>query len=151
MIVAHPLITTRTPPTKQSQILPLQVRISRVFNLFTPKSRIQHHAPILFPTSTMALNPPPLKLYDCANFALDDINEFAKGQGYAVSKFCLKVDKQILPTVRKISLASIVYLEMWPVHATEEHQQGCGGQIILSGRADNNPIRGQPGYRIISG
>ncbi|OCK89183.1 uncharacterized protein K441DRAFT_668003 [Cenococcum geophilum 1.58] len=32
----------------------------------------------------MALNPPPLKLYDCANFALDDINEFAKGQGYAV-------------------------------------------------------------------
>ena len=32
----------------------------------------------------MALNPPPLKLYDCANFALDDINEFAKRQGYAV-------------------------------------------------------------------
>ena len=32
----------------------------------------------------MALNPPPLKLYDCANFALDDINELTKGQGYAV-------------------------------------------------------------------
>jgi hypothetical protein len=32
----------------------------------------------------MAFNPPPLKLYDCANFALDDINELAKGQGYAV-------------------------------------------------------------------
>jgi hypothetical protein len=32
----------------------------------------------------MALNPPPLKMYDCANFALNDINEFAKGQGYAV-------------------------------------------------------------------
>ncbi|OCK95923.1 uncharacterized protein K441DRAFT_657910, partial [Cenococcum geophilum 1.58] len=32
----------------------------------------------------IALNPPPLKLYDCANFALDNINEFAKGQGYAV-------------------------------------------------------------------
>jgi len=32
----------------------------------------------------MALNPPPLKLYGCANFALDDINELAKGQGYAV-------------------------------------------------------------------
>jgi hypothetical protein len=31
----------------------------------------------------MALNPPPLKLVDCANFALNDINEFAKGQGYA--------------------------------------------------------------------
>ena len=34
----------------------------------------------------MALNPPPLKLYNCANFALDDIDELAKGQGYAVSK-----------------------------------------------------------------
>ena len=32
----------------------------------------------------MALNSPPLKLYDCANIALDDINELAKGQGYAV-------------------------------------------------------------------
>ena len=42
----------------------------------------------------MALNPPLLKLCDYANFALDDINEFAKGQGYAVSKFCLKTDKQ---------------------------------------------------------
>jgi hypothetical protein len=31
----------------------------------------------------MALNPPPLKLYYCANIALDDINELAKGQGYA--------------------------------------------------------------------
>ena len=34
----------------------------------------------------MALNPPPLKLCDRANFALDDINEFAKGQCYTVSK-----------------------------------------------------------------
>jgi hypothetical protein len=34
----------------------------------------------------MALNPPPLKLYNCANFALNDINEFAKGQGYTVLK-----------------------------------------------------------------
>jgi len=42
----------------------------------------------------MALNPPPLKLYDYANFALDNINEFAKGQGYAVSKFRLKTDKR---------------------------------------------------------
>ena len=38
---------------------------------------------ILFPTPTMALNPPPLKLYDCSNIALDDINELANGQGYA--------------------------------------------------------------------
>jgi hypothetical protein len=37
-----------------------------------------------FPTSTMALNPPPLKLYDCVNFALDDTNRFAEAQGYAV-------------------------------------------------------------------
>ena len=34
----------------------------------------------------MALNPPPLKLCDRTNFALDDINEFAKGQCYTVSK-----------------------------------------------------------------
>ena len=32
----------------------------------------------------MALNPSPLKLYDCADFALNDINKFAKRQGYAV-------------------------------------------------------------------
>jgi len=52
----------------------------------------------------MALNPPPLKLYDYANFALNNINEFAKGQGYAVSKFRSKTDKQTLPTMRKIWL-----------------------------------------------
>ena len=34
----------------------------------------------------MALNPPPLKLCDRANFALNDINKFAKGQYYTVSK-----------------------------------------------------------------
>jgi len=32
----------------------------------------------------MALSPPPLKSYDCANFTLGDINKFAKSQGYAV-------------------------------------------------------------------
>ena len=52
----------------------------------------------------MALNPPPLKLYNYANFALDNINKFAKGQGYAVLKFRLKTDKQTPPTVRKIWL-----------------------------------------------
>ena len=40
----------------------------------------------------MALNPPLLKLCDCANFALDDINKFTKGQGYVVSKFNSKTD-----------------------------------------------------------
>jgi hypothetical protein len=39
-----------------------------------------------FPTSTMALNPPSLKLCDRANFPLDNINEFAKGQCYTVLK-----------------------------------------------------------------
>ena len=65
----------------------------RVFDLFTSASVREGRAPIpkstpriciAFPTSTMALNPPPLKLYDCVNFALDDINKFAKAQGYAV-------------------------------------------------------------------
>ena len=41
----------------------------------------------------MALNPLLLKLYDYANFALNNINKFAKGQGYIVSKFHLKTDK----------------------------------------------------------
>ena len=41
---------------------------------------------ILFPTTTMALNPPPLMLCNRANFALNDINEFAKGQCYIVLK-----------------------------------------------------------------
>ena len=52
----------------------------------------------------MALNPPPLKLYNCAQFALNNINKFAKGQGYTVSKFRLKLNKQTLPTVCKIWL-----------------------------------------------
>ena len=50
----------------------------------------------------MALNPPLLELYDCAQFALNDINEFAKGQGYMVLKFRSKTDKQSPPTVRKM-------------------------------------------------
>jgi hypothetical protein len=33
-----------------------------------------------------------LKLYDCANFALNNINKFTKGQGYTVLKFRLKTD-----------------------------------------------------------
>ncbi len=52
----------------------------------------------------MALNAPPLKLYNCANFALNNINKFAKGQGYIVSKFRLKTNKQTPPTLRKIWL-----------------------------------------------
>ena len=40
----------------------------------------------------MALNPALLKLCNCARFALNNINKFAKGQGYAASKFHLKTD-----------------------------------------------------------
>jgi hypothetical protein len=55
----------------------------------------------------MALNPPPLKLYDCANFALNYINELAKGQGYAVLqvarmvevKMPLQMTCQVLATI----------------------------------------------------
>ena len=52
----------------------------------------------------MALNPPPLKLYDCASLALNDIHEFVKGQGYGVLTFRLKTNKQSPPTVRKMWL-----------------------------------------------
>jgi hypothetical protein len=45
----------------------------------------------------MALNPPPLKLYDCANFALDDINELAKWQGYAVLQVARMVVEVKMP------------------------------------------------------
>ena len=52
----------------------------------------------------MALNPPLLKPYDSAQLALDDIHEFAKGQGYGASTFWFKTDKQVLPTVWKLWL-----------------------------------------------
>jgi hypothetical protein len=49
-----------------------------------PRPKSTPRIALLFPTSTIALNPPPLKLYNCVNFTLDNNNEFAKGQGYAV-------------------------------------------------------------------
>ena len=52
----------------------------------------------------MALNPPPRKVYDFPELAINDINEFAKGQGYTVATFRSKTDKQTPPTVRKIWL-----------------------------------------------
>ena len=39
---------------------------------------------ILFPIPTIALNLPPLKLYNCVNFALNNTDRFAKAQGYIV-------------------------------------------------------------------
>ena len=47
----------------------------------------------------MALNPPPRKVYDFPELAIDDIDEFAKSQRYAVATFRSKTDKQTLPTV----------------------------------------------------
>ena len=64
-----------------------------MFNLYESALVSNRHAPIAtliahiyisFPT-TIAPNP-PLKLYNCANFTLTNINEFAKGQGYAILK-----------------------------------------------------------------
>ena len=52
----------------------------------------------------MALNPPPLKLYNCASLALNNIHKFVKGQGYAVTTFHSKTNKQSPPTVHKIWL-----------------------------------------------
>jgi hypothetical protein len=45
----------------------------------------------------MALSLPPLKLYDCANFALDNINELAKGQSYAVLQVARMVVEVKMP------------------------------------------------------
>ena len=45
------------------------------------------------PTFTMALNPPPYKVYDFLELAIDDINKFVKGQGYVVIKFQFKTNK----------------------------------------------------------
>jgi hypothetical protein len=67
-----------------------------------PKHHLAFGSPI--PTFTMALNPPPQKVYDFPEVAIDDINKFAKGQGYAVATFRTKTDKQTPPTVRKIWL-----------------------------------------------
>ena len=66
-----------------------------MFDLYASASARNCRAPIpksipriciLFPTSTTALNPPPLKLCDRANFTLNNINKFTKGQCYTVSK-----------------------------------------------------------------
>jgi len=56
-----------------------------------PKHYLAFGSPI--PTFTMALNPPPQKVYDFPEVAIDDINKFAKGQGYAVATFRTKTDK----------------------------------------------------------
>jgi len=68
----------------------------------------------------MALNPPPLKLYDCANLALNDIYKFVKRQGYAVLTFRLKTNKQLLPTVRKM------WLWCWKTSPQQYHVMRLG-------------------------
>ena len=67
-----------------------------------PKHYLAFGLPI--PTSTIALNPPPWKVYDFPELAINNINKFTKGQGYTVATFQSKTDKQILPTMRKIWL-----------------------------------------------
>ena len=58
----------------------------------------------------MALNPPPLKLYDCANSALDYINELAKGQGYAVLQMArMMVEVKMPPRMACQVLAAIFH------------------------------------------
>ena len=41
----------------------------------------------------MALNPPLLKLYNCAILTLNNIYKFIKGQGYIGLTFYLKTNK----------------------------------------------------------
>lgn len=50
----------------------------------------------------------PQKVYNFPELAIDDTNEFAKGQGYTVTKLQSKTNKQTLPTVRKIWLRCIL-------------------------------------------
>ena len=61
-------------------------------NYHAPIPKLIPHICILFLISTIAINLPLLKLYNCTNFALNNINEFTKGQGYIVLKFSLKTN-----------------------------------------------------------
>jgi len=45
--------------------------------LRAPKHHLVFALPL--PTSTIALNPPPYKVYDFPELTIDDINEFVKG------------------------------------------------------------------------
>ena len=83
----------------------------------------------------MALNPPPRKVYDCPELAIDDINEFAKGQGYAVTKFRSKTDKQIPPTTRKIWLGcakSRAYIDTSRTRFTSSRMTECPFEAVLT-------------------
>ena len=76
--------------------------VANILAILDPKHYLVFALPT--PTSTMTLNPPPRKVYDFPELAIDNINKFAKGQGYAVATFRSKTDKQTPPTVRKIWL-----------------------------------------------
>ena len=66
--------------------------VANILAILDPKHYLVFALPT--PTSTMALNPPPRKVYDFPELAIDNINKFAKGQGYAVATFRSKTDKQ---------------------------------------------------------
>ena len=83
----------------------------------------------------MALNPPPLKLYDSARLALDDIYKLAKGQGYAVSTFRSKTDKQVPPTMRGMWLWCAKgndYNKTSRKRQTSSRITGCPFKLILT-------------------
>ena len=84
-----------------------------VRNYRAPIPKLTPRICTLFPTSTMALNPPPLKLCDCANLALNDINKFTKGQGYAVQSAAKLASSQrsreVLSTQSSLPLPQAVF------------------------------------------
>ena len=141
MIFAHPLIDTRTPPLIWLSSCHIQLELTCVWLVCIRTSapvapqNITSHLPYLSPTFTIALNPPPYKVYDFLELAIDNINEFIKGQGYAVTKFRSKTDKQIPPTARKIWLGcakSRVYINTSKTRFISSRIIGCPFKAILT-------------------
>ena len=63
----------------------------------------------------MALNPPLLKLYDCANFILYDINELAKGQGYAALQVARMVVEVKMPLQMACQVLAAIFQRLTAV------------------------------------
>jgi hypothetical protein len=60
-----------------------------------PIPKLTPYIYIPFFISTIALNPPLLKLYDYTNFALNNINKFTKGQSYIILQIVKIVEVKI--------------------------------------------------------
>jgi hypothetical protein len=76
-----------------------------------------------------------LKLYDSAKLALNNIHEFVKGQGYTVSVFRLKTNKQVLPTMRKMWLQYAKgndYTKTIRKRLTSSYMTSCSFMLILT-------------------